>query len=124
MKIKNIKLEWYAFVYDSNEHTLKHTNILFGMEEEIAKKIRRGKTDRYKPVTNYETFKNWIQSILMFRYWSKSEYETVIGGLFHHTEEELEKHDIWWQLEPNLDNICNMIIQKMEINFNYKRKGS
>ena len=36
MKIKNVKLEWYAFRYDLNSHKLVFTNILNGMEEKIA----------------------------------------------------------------------------------------
>ena len=117
MKIKNVKLEWYAFRYDSNKQKLVFTNVLNGMEEEIAKKIRKGKKDNYKPVYNYETFKDYIKGDLMYHYWCKAEHEVVIGDLFHCMEDDLEKHDIWWQLEPNLDRICEYIIGEMRIVF-------
>ena len=116
MKIKNVNLKYMAFRYDWNSHKLVFTNVLYGMEEEIAKKIRKGKKDNYKPVYDYDTFKEYIKGELMYYYWSKAEHETMIGDLFC-KEQELEKHDIWWQLEPNLDVICKYIINEMKIVF-------
>ena len=115
MKIKNVKLEWYAFKYDSNQKKLVFTNVLANMEEEIAKKIKKGKKDNWKPVHNYNTFKEWIKGKLMYYYWSKSEVECLIGDWCSNPEPTLEKHDIWWQLEPNLDRICEYIITEMRI---------
>ena len=118
MKVKNIKLEWYAFRYEWNEHKLKFINVLSGWEEDIAKKIKKGAKDKWKPVTDYDSFKDWIKSELMYYYWSKSEHEVIIADLVDNKDEaRWEKHDIWWQLEPNLDRICEYIINKMEIEF-------
>ena len=118
MKIKNVKLEWYAFRYDWNNKKLKFTNVLGGMEEEIANKIKKGQKDNWRPVTNYNTFKDWLKGEFMYHYWSKSEHEVIITDLFGETNEaRWEKHDIWWQLEPNLDRICEYIIREMEIEF-------
>lgn len=116
MKIKNVKLEWYAFRYDWNEHKLVFINVLKGMEEEIANKIRKGEKDNWKPVTNYSSFKDWLKLEFMYHYWSKSEHEVMIYDLFDLSDEAGEKHDIWWQLEPNLDRICEYIIREMELN--------
>jgi len=117
MKIKNVKLEWYAFRYDFNNKKLVFTNVLAGMEEEIAKKIRKGSKEKWKPVTDYDSFKEYIRGDLMYHYWSKSEHEVVIYDLFDTNDERGEKHDIWWQLEPNLDRICEYIIREMKIEF-------
>ena len=118
MRIKNVKLEWYAFRYDWNKHKLVFTNVLYGMEEEIAKKVKKGAKDKWKPVTDYNSFKEWIKGELMYYYWSKSEHECLIGDFTDYKfEETLEKHDIWWQLEPNLDRICEYIIREMKIEF-------
>lgn len=118
MKIKNVNLDWKAFYYSWGEHKLVFTNVLLGMEEEIAKKVKRGKKDKWFPVYDYKTFKEWIKLELMSHYWSKSEVECLIGDWCSNPEPTLEKHDIWWQLEPNLDRICEYIINKMNINFN------
>jgi len=113
MKIKNVKLEWYAFRYDSNIDKLKFINVLYGMEEEIAKKVRKGNKDTWKPVYDYETFKEWLKCELMYHYWSKAEHEVIITDLFNTNIEE--KHDIWWQLEPNLDRIAEYINNTMDL---------
>ena len=117
MKLKNIFLTWYAFRWNSNTKKTVFTNVLYGMEEEIYKKVKKGEKDKWKPVTDYASFKEFIKLKLMCRFWCKAEHETCIGGLFYHTEEYLEKHDIWWQLEPNLDRICEYIIKEMDIKF-------
>ena len=117
MRIKNAKLEWYAFRWDSSTNNLKFINVLSGMKEEIAKKIRKGNKDKWKPVYNYETFKDWLKGEFMYYYWSKAEHEVVIYDLFDTNDERGEKHDIWWQLEPNLDRICEYIINEMQIKF-------
>ena len=117
MKIKNVKLEYYAFRYDWNKHKLVFTNILPSAEE-IANKVRKGRKDNYKPVYNYETFKDWLKGELMYHYWSKAEHEVIIADLIDNKDEaKWEKHDIWWQLEPNLDVICKYIINEMKIVF-------
>lgn len=115
MKIKNVKLEWYAFRYDWNTHKLVFINVLEGMEEEIAKKVKKGEKDNWKPVTGYMSFKYWLKSELMYYYWSKAEHEVEIYDLGDNKHGE--KHDIWWQLEPNLDRICEYIINEMELKF-------
>lgn len=117
MKIKNVKLEYYAFRYDWNSHKLVFTNVLPSAEE-IAKKIKKGRKDDWKPVYNYETFKEWLKGELMYYYWSKAEHEVIIADLFDNKDEaKWAKHDIWWQLEPNLDVICKYIINEMKIVF-------
>ena len=117
MKIKNVKLEYYAFRYDWNSHKLVFTNVL-PPAEEIAKKVKKGRKDNWKPVYSYETFKEWLKGELMYHYWSKAEHEVIIADLFDNKDEaKWAKHDIWWQLEPNLDVICKYIINEMKIVF-------
>lgn len=120
MKIKNVNLEWYAFTYSWSSHKLVHINVLYGRKEEIAKKVRKGKKDGWKPVYNYETFKDYIKGELMYRYWCKAEHEVMIYDLYDADGKRGEKHDIWWQLEPNLDRICEYIIHEMNIDFKTK----
>lgn len=111
--MKNTELKWYAFRYDSNERKIKFINVLYGMKEEITKKVKKGAKDKWKLVTDYKSFKDYIKGELMYYYWSKSENEVVISDL--HNKDTEEKHDIWWQLEPNLDRICEYIISELEL---------
>jgi hypothetical protein len=115
------KLEWYAFRYEWNKHELVFINVLENMEEDIIKKIKKGAKDKWKPVTDYNSFKDWIKADLMYYYWSKSEHEVIIADLFDNKDEaRWEKHDIWWQLEPNLDRICEYIINRLELDIEIK----
>ena len=116
MKVKNVDLKYMAFRYDWNSHKLVFTNVLPSAEE-IAKKIRKGRKDNWRPVYSYETFKDWLRGELMYHYQSKSEHKVLISDLFDNKPDRVEKHDIWWQLEPNLDVICKYIINEMKIVF-------
>lgn len=116
MKIKNVKLEFYILQHEFNGDKMYMHNILAGMEDEIAKKIRKGAKDNWKPVTDRETFKEWLKGEFMYHYWSKSEREFQAGGLFS-KEDKMEKIDGWYQIQPNLDLITDYIINKMEIKF-------
>lgn len=115
MKLKNVKLEWYAFRYEWNEHKLVFVNVLKGWEEDIYKKVKKGAKDNWKPVTDYASFKEWLKGEFMYYYWSKAEHECLIANWCTNPEPTQEKHDIYWQLEPNLDRICEYIIREMKI---------
>lgn len=115
MKIKNVKLEWYILQHDFNDDKMIMYNIFHDNSPEIiAKKIRKGAKDNWIPVTNYNSFKDYIKQELMYNYWSKCEREFLACGLF---KSKTYKIDGWFQLEPNLDNIVNYIIEKMKIKF-------
>jgi hypothetical protein len=51
----------------------------------------------------------------MYRYWCKCEFEVIIGGLFSKTIDELDKIDVWYQIEPNLDTIVDYLNYKMDL---------
>ena len=42
MKVKNVNLEWYAFIWDSNNKKTEFINVLYGMEQIIYKKVKKG----------------------------------------------------------------------------------
>lgn len=104
MKIKSIKLEWYAFRYSNGKLTF--INVLNGIEEEIAKKVKG------KSILTKKDLKEYLKRDLMYYFWSKAEHEFLI---FDTNNERGEKHDIWWQLEPNLDRITEYVNYTMEL---------
>lgn len=103
------KLEWYVMQYDFNSGKIIMYNVLSGWYDMIKDARKK------KKFNNKESFKNWIERQLMYYYWSKSEREILVSGLF--AKEEPEKLDAWFQLEPNLDNICDYLIGKMKFKF-------
>lgn len=103
--MKKVNLEWYAFRKDFNSRKLKKVNVLNSYRiDEILKRIKKEKAK------TYEEIKEIIKRELMYYYWSKSEHEVLISGLFDNNLENAEKIDIWYQLEPNLDRIVEYFI--------------
>lgn len=117
MKIKNVKLEWYAFYYDWNKKSLVQCNILGDwFKDEIIKRLK-SKREYYKTDT-YAEFKNQVRSLLMYRYWSRCEYEVLVRDLSEYKEGCDEfKIDVWYQLELNLDRICEYIIRELNLKY-------
>lgn len=105
--MKKVNLKWYAICEDFNHRgNLEHYNVLEGLEEPIAKEIRAGH------ISNRAELKKWLKAELMFNYWSKCEFEIVVGFLFSDKEHKI---DVWYQLEPNLDRIVEYVEREMEI---------
>lgn len=116
MKIKNVNLEYYVMYHDFNTNKIKRMNILGGnFAETLAKDIKNNK------INNKESLKEYLKREFMYHYWSKSEFEIAVGGLHIRNIEELEKLDIWYQIELNLDIIADYIINKMKITFSQYR---
>ena len=101
------ELKWYALYWDSNEKALKTTNVVHeALIDEVKKAIKKG--------YDYVTIRNIVKSYLVWRYWSKSEWEVIVSPLFTRNAEEDEvKIDIWTQLEPNLDVITEYLITNL-----------
>lgn len=115
MKIKNVNLKWNVMRHDFNENKIKPYNILgYSFAEDLAKDIKKEK------ITNREQLKEYLKKDFMYHYWSKSECEIAVGGLFSKHPDEYEKIDIWYQIEMNFDNIIDYIILKMDL---FKKKG-
>lgn len=104
-------LEWYALREDFNKRKIENYNVLSGWEEKI-KKARKNK--QFK---DYASLKEWLRKEFMYSYWSKCEAEIAVGGLFIKSIEELEKIDIYSQLQPNLDRITEYVIKEMGFRF-------
>lgn len=112
MRIKNINLEYWVFYPEFNSSgNLKKVNILQGMAEEIAKEKRRGK------ITCRHDLYDYLKRKFIYRYWSKVEYEYIVGDLWARNIDLLEKKDVYYQIEDNLTMITDYVIARMEITF-------
>lgn len=102
-------LKWYVLHQSFNKEEIEPYNVLQGWEERIRKARKKVKTKT--------EFKEWLKKEFMYYYWSRSEYEIVVGGLFSKYPKEFKKVDIWSQIEPNLDIITDYIIKEMKFKF-------
>lgn len=107
-------LKWYVLNHSFNDKRVEQINIFddHHLNEFINEHIRS--------YTTFDNFKIELNNELRYLYWARAEYEIVIGGLFHHDEDELEKWDIYMQLKPNLDTLARYIIN--EVNKTKKEK--
>lgn len=113
MKIKNVNIEYYVMYHDFNKNTIKRINI-FNNEliEIIAKNIRS------KKIQNLADLQEWLKHEFMYHYWSKSEYEIAVGGLFSKHPSEFQKLDVWYQIEKNLPMLTNYVNYQMDLKLN------
>lgn len=108
--MKKPDLKWNVLFEDSNARQIRTYNVLAGsFYDNLRKAIKK-----YK-IKNRSQLKEYLTGEFMYHYWCKSEFEIAVGGLFVKDISELEKIDVWYQLEMNLDNIVDYLISKMNL---------
>ena len=111
MKIKNKKLIWNVLLHDFNSDKIITYNVFSDeFKENLYKEYRK------KKINNKLELKEYIKSKMMYRYWSRCEYEIAVGGLHSKHPENFEKIDAYYQLEMNLDHIVDYINDYLEMN--------
>lgn len=96
-----MKLEYYVLAERNNK--IIRYNVLNNWEEDIKK--------AKKKIKKKSELKEWLIKEFKYYYWSKTEHEIVVSGLFG---KEFEKIDIWYQLELNIDIITDYVWEKMK----------
>lgn len=111
MKVKNVNLEYNVLVYDWNSKKVENYNVMHILNlETIRKKILK------REITNYGEFKEYLRKEFMYRFWSKREYEILVGDL-NFDKDTFEKIDAYRPIEMNLDLIAKYVINEMQIKF-------
>lgn len=96
-------LEWNVFVEDFNARRIKTYNVLNnGIVEEIIK--------RTKNINDRESFADEVRSIIMYHYWSKSEWEIIVTDWPTHMDvkdvyrliDDIEDHEKRYDNKPYL----------------------
>lgn len=99
------KLVWRVFYHDWNSNDIRVLNIFehSGYRDEIKKAAKKSKTK--------EEFAPLLRSAIMFRFWSKCEWETIISPLISPKNCKNLKVDVCWQVMNNwhvfLDYVWN-----------------
>ena len=102
-------LEWNVLNYDFNKDEIIEYNVF---NKEFENDIKEAVKD--KRILNYEELKAYIKIKFQHRYWSRTEYEILVSGLF---SDNREKIDIYEQLEMNLDRITEYVNTKLKLEF-------
>lgn len=105
-----MELEWNVLIYDLNSRKIKLYNIF---RNDFILEIRN--KSKSKKIKTYLELKEYINNWAKYYYWSKTEYEIAVGGLFSEYPDEFEKIDIYKQIEMNLDRITEYVNNKLQI---------
>ena len=110
--MKEIKLEWNVLDYDFNKKEIVQKNIFYeSFILDLKNKIEMGK------IENYSQLASFIDSWAKYKYWSKAEYEILVGNIFDENTNNFKKIDIYYQIKLNFHNIVDYVNEKLEINF-------
>lgn len=102
-----MKPEWYVFINDDfNGKGIGKFNVFNSV------KFRKGLLDIKKKLKKGVELdiKQEIKNELMYCFWSKSEYEVLIGPLFNRGISEWQKVDVYDQVMLNFDKFADYVI--------------
>ena len=105
-------LHWYVLNYDCNKKKVVNQDIFLSDYEQELKKARRN-----KKFTDYNSLKEYLKRDFQYHYWSKAECEIAVGDVYPRSLDELEKIDMYRQIEMNLDRITEYVINQLKFRF-------
>ena len=96
--------KWFVYVFDMNSRHIYHMNIFnhVGFEKAI-KDILHNQTENYDKIT----FASAVRGELMYYFWSKVEYEVVIGDVIF--DKNKIKIDVYDQVMMNWDRFIDYL---------------
>lgn len=103
-------MEWYVLLHDFNKDKIIFYNIF--NNSKLDKELKELKEN----YISKENFVSELDRILRWCFWSKSEYEIVVGDLFEKDLDKYEKIDVYQQLKPNLNTLADYIIYQWTFN--------
>lgn len=97
--MSNTHMEWMVYYFDCNRQEMAAYNAL-AREADIKKLLKKSATKA--------EFAEELRKEMMYRYWSKAEWEIIIspwcGG---NAEESAQKIDVYDQLRMNWDKVVD-----------------
>ena len=103
-EMENKKLEWNVLAYNFNTNEIINYNIFSGHFFTELK---------HENPKTYIELKEFIKKWARYYYWSRTEHEILVGGLFKNCK--FEKIDIFRQIEMNLDRITEYVNKELKI---------
>lgn len=107
-------MKWYVLNYDFNGKKIELFNI-FG-----SCRFSEGVEKLLKKYTTFEDFVKELDSLAMYCFWCKREYEIMCCDLFVNEPDKLEKIDVYFQLKNNIEVLAKYII--LEYNKGKRKK--
>lgn len=110
--MKEPNFEFYVVNYDFNRRECVMYNIFDNIHvyDYCLRHVKRHL--RHKKQYNREDLKKDVLQTISWQEWARAEYECSVGDPFPRTVDELKKIDCYWQAEPNIDIIVDMLISR------------
>ena len=110
--MKEPKFEFYVINYNHNKKECEMFNIFnnINVYEQCLKLVK--KHLRNKKKFPFSDFKEEVRKTIMWQEWGRCEYEISVGYPFEEDANNLKKVDCYWQAEPNIEIICEMLISR------------
>lgn len=104
VKGKELMLTWNVYYHNFNAQKIEAFNVFDHGRflEDCRKAILKNKEDR-------EAFLEEVRKDLMYYYWSKAEWEILLGGLITREDERPLKIDVYDQLRLNWEPFCDYL---------------
>lgn len=104
--------EFYVVNYDFNTGKCEMYNIFRNIHvyESSLKEVK--KHLRNKTKYPYIRFCEEIRKIIMWQEWGRIQYEISVGKPFAESINDLRKIDCYFQAQPNIEVICDMLIKR------------
>lgn len=87
-------MQWKIFYFDVNKNKIVVTNIFEGGSNGFRRELK----DAAKKFDNVEEFADEVKASLMYHYWSKCEWETLIMPWVGGRDTKPAKVDVYWQI--------------------------
>ena len=112
MRIKGKKLEWLVYMYDFNAKEITTYNVLNeNFIQDLYTQVRR------KKIVDRLDLRDYIVKYMRYHYWSKTEYEILIGDLFEKNISNFDKIDVFNQVMLNIDKLIDYVNTELKIGF-------
>jgi hypothetical protein len=112
MRKEIMVMEWYVLNYNFNTKRIENFNIFRNIRfTEFLPQYVNG----YEQGTlTYDQLKEAIRRELMSAFWSRREYEILVGDAFETNLNNYEKIDVYRQVLPNLETLVKYILDNKE----------
>lgn len=97
-------MEWYVLNYDFNGKKVEDFNIFRNI------KLLRFLDEARENFITFDKFVEDLDREFRYCFWSKAEYEIMVGDLFEQDLDKYEKIDVYRQLKPNVKTIAKYIV--------------
>lgn len=99
-------MEWYVLNYNFNEKKAEHFNIF------RSRRFSDGVQELLESFVSFEDFVEELDRLLMYCFWSKAEYEIMVGDLFEEDTNKYTKVDVYSQVKPNIKILAKYILDE------------